>query len=368
MNDELTIKDFWLFIKDSKKIIGLTILSVTLLLLGYSLLNFFTSSRVEEAEPVETEETIPTSYEELEEVPFELMTTSEVVYMQDYLEEKAYKFMFFVKNTNDEPIGNLNMMRAIFRHERVVEQVEEVLGERLFPDPTLSVNILSFADSGLFQLQLGRVNNEASERLAQVYYDLIENGEIEVLNEFEVTLFEDSPIPLTHLVTEEEVDETIVTERNNVLLIRNLVMMSIVGIAAGLLLGIAVAVLLSYLSKYVSHIYIYENKFNDKIVRLNHLSDNEETKGKLNQNILYPKNSKKLVLIDQHSLDGTKTNIGELSSEDILVRNDFSELATDQDIDEVIILSQLHKTRKAWYKNQRVQLSGYAFPVKIIQI
>lgn len=373
MKDELSIKDFWIFLKNNSKVIFFSTIAVTLLALGYVAIVFLNSELSDTGVENEQVDEIDTAsleeYKLLEEVPFDLMTESEVVFMQNYLKDRAYRFMFFLTNENGEPFGNLNMMRAIFRHPDVVSQAEEIIGEELVPDPTLSVNILSYADSGLFELNLGRETDELSEELAHAYYQLLENDEIAVLSDFNVTLFEDVPIPLSQLEEVEEVEESVTVERSRSLLIRNVILFSIIGVFGGLLIGLGISFFKMLTSKNISALFTYENDFTDKIVRLNHLSNANEIVEKANQNIIYPKNQSKLILVDENQQERTLKILDDLiKEENITVLNDISQLNTTKIIDEVIILSELNNSRKDWYNNQRVQLNGYSIPIKIIQL
>lgn len=373
MKDELTLKDLWLFIKNNLKLILLTVVSLLIVMIGFLLFNYFvagdTRSTVDQTAEEMEENPSTEDFDRLTEVPFELLNDREITFMQDYVEENAYRFMFFVETENNEPVGNLNMMRAIFRHQNVVEMIEANLGEQLTPDPRISINVVSYADSGLFELQLGRTTRESSEELADVFYNMLLNNDIAVLNQFDITLFEDAPIPLVEPVRVEEVDDDLVVERDNAALLRNLVLYLVAAVMGGLLLGILIAVVKMYFTKTITPLYNYERNFTDRIVRLNHLSDKEKTSvHKAIKNIIYPKQSMKLILINKNLQDKAKEVINRVQLEpNVKILNDFSEMDQSELIDEIIILSEVNITPKQWYSDQRVQLAGYSIPVKVIQ-
>lgn len=371
MKDELTVKDFYLFIKDNLKLILTTMLLLLALLMVIFAADFFSADSSESTEETsEMSDSNTENYERLAELPFELLTGREVTFLQDYVEETSYKFMFFIDNTNNEPIGNLNMMRAIFRHPNVVERIEERIGEELTPDPTISINLVSYADSGLFELQLGRQTTEESQLLAQSLFEMIENEEIPVLNQFNITLFEDNPIPLTEPIETDEVDETIVVERNNVELVRSAVIYLVIGVVGGLILGAAVALIKMIFTDKITALFNYEKEFTDRIVRFNHMKvDNKELFEKIQQNIIYPKQQKKLVIYDTEQLDNSIDLIDKIRDEEnVEVIKDFSDLDQSKLFDEVILVTEVNTTSKKWYNDQRLQLSGYTLPVKVIQL
>lgn len=373
MKDELTIKDFLLFLKDNLKLIFTSVAIMIVLLFGFLVFNFFSQQGGTPTESLETSEeqidSLDEEFSRLAEVPFELLNTREVTFLQDYVENTAFRFMFFVENESGEPIGNLNMMRAIFRHENIVDQIEDKIGEQLTPNPVISVNVLSFADSGLFQLQLGREDRESSEELAQVMFEMVENNEIPVLNQFNVSIFEETPIPLREIIEPDEYDDTAVADRNTSGLIRDVIIYSVMGIFAGLFVGILAAIIKMYQSKKITALFNYERDFTDKIVRLNHLNDAEEsiyTKAK--QNVIYPTGLKKLLLVDNQPQKKVEEFIKTVNQEnDILIANDFSEINNNYLVEEVIIITEVNKSLKQWYNNQRIQLNGFNIPIKIIQ-
>lgn len=370
MKDELTIKDFLVFLKDNLKLIlgSMGILLAVIILLFT--VNFILPDASEPVEPSsEVSESSTENYERLAEIPFELLTEREVRFLQDYVEATSYKFMFFVENENGEPVGNLNMMRAIFRHQNVIDGIEERLGEELTPDATISINVVSYADSGLFELQLGRKTREESEVLAQELYEMISNNEIPVLNQFNVTPFEDQPIPLTELVEVDEVDETVVVERNNMEIIRNGIIYLVVGLFGGVVIGLIIAIIKMVFSKKISALFNYEKDFTDKIVRFNHIKGSENLEDKIKQNIIYPINQQKLVIFESVPSAKTKKMIDNLDMEkNTTIVNDFSDINQSDTFDEVIIISEVNETSKQWYHNQRLQLNGYELPIKIIQL
>lgn len=374
MKDELTAKDFWLFLKANIKLVLLSALSLLIILWAVLLFNFFFtgSPQTEEQsnEEAEMEEDVTSAdFDLLAEVPFDLLNTREVTFLQDYVEENAYRFMFFVENSSGDPIGNLNMMRAIFRHENVVSSIEDRIGEELTPDPMISINVISYADSGLYELQLGRGTREDSKELAEVMHELLVSEEIPVMSQFNVSMFEEEPIALREFVDENEIDETIVVERDNMELIRNLILYTVIGVIGGLTLGFFIAFIRVYLSPVISSLFNYEKDFTDKIVRLNRLKGSEEERiQKAHQNIAYPERHKKLVLVSERTRPYVEGILNGLSSDtNVTVLSDFTEVTADSEFDEVILLSKVNQTTRQWYNEQRLQLNGYDLPVKIIQ-
>lgn len=374
MKDELTIKDLYLLIKNNIKVLSVSIVATVMLASLYVVISNINSddANQESVEEQQLGSISEETFEELANMPVEYMNDREITSMQEYLEESAYRFMFFVENENGEPIGNLNMMRAIFRHESLVEQVEEIIGEELTPDPVLSVNIVSYADSGLFELQLARDTHEASEELANAYYQIVSEGEISVLNQFEISMFEDAPIPLNDFIEEDEESLETSPERRYREWIRDGILYGLAGLVIGTFIGLSIIALKVLFTRNITELYNYEESFNDRIVRLNHLKQVNEEKiiSQAYKNILYPVGSNKVILI-QKNIESklAQETLGKLQegAQQIVVLNDMSEIESSTKVDEVIILTAVNETFKEWYKDQRLQLKGYDFPVKVIQ-
>lgn len=377
MKDELTVEDFKLFVKDNLKLILTT--SMLMAIAGILLvwMNYRASTPQDSATDVESEMFEGLSrerFEELEELPFDLISDDDVELIQAYQTNTAFGFMIFVTNEAGEPVGNLSMMRALFRHDNVVERASEIIGEPVTPDPILSVNIQSYGDEGLFGLQFGRADRELSEELAQAYYQIVQEEEIFALNQLNVSIYEDSPIPVQSITDEddESSDAPAVTHSPRAL-IRNATIYGIGLFIVGLVVGLITALLKLLLSKKVSSLYDYVREDTDKIVRLSHLRhvSNEDRIAKAVKNLAYPRKERKLVLHEDHFtkdlLTLLQSGVYEISGDidKLIFETDFSHVK--QEIDQVIILTKTNETEKDWYNNQRVQLKGYNYPVKVIQ-
>lgn len=375
MKDELTLKDFWLFFKDNKKIIFLIALLFSLIGIGLVGMDYFAS---ESEEDPATEETFtdlsPEEFAELEDLPFEMISDDDIALIQDYQDHTAYSFMIYVMNESGEPVGNLSMMRALFRHEDVVNQAAQIIGEEITPDPVLAVNIESFGDEGLFELQFGRIDRESSEELAGAYYQILEEGGIFALNDLNVSIYEEAPIPVRPIIDEddEREDAPSVTHSPRAF-IRNAVIVGGGTFVIGIFMGVFISLAKLLISKKVSSLYDYVREDSDKVVRLSHLRHVTSDKKieKAIKNIAFPKANRKLVLHEQEFdkellstlQKGIHESVGNLDQ--ILFEIDFSDV--NEEFDEVIILTKTNETTKDWYNNQRVQLRGYRYPTKIIQ-
>lgn len=377
MKDELTLKDFWLFLKDNSKIILSVAIIFSFIGVLFVGIDYFTAS--ESDEPVEDDDEIfaelsQERFEELQELPFEMISDDDIELIQDYQDQTAYSFMIYVMNDAGEPVGNLSMMRALFRHDEVVEQASQIIGEEVTPDPILSVNIESFGDEGLFALQFGRIDRESSKELAEAYYQILEGGGVFALNELNVTIYEEEPIPVRPVIDEddERLDAPSVTHSPRALVL-NSVVMGGATFVIGFFMGVFISLAKLLISKKVSSLYDYVREDSDKIIRLSHLRhvSSKQSKEKAIKNIAFPKSDTKLVLhedtFDNDILSSLQKGIHESvgNLDQLIFQTDFSDI--DKEVDEVIILTTTNETSKDWYNNQRVQLRGYRYPVKVIQ-
>lgn len=372
MRDELKFKDFYRFLIDNKKTIVSTIV-VTLIMglafAGLSNLGLDDSDTVN-TKPVESSKLISEEkYEEYAEWPIEQFTDPQIKQMQAYLLPKAYKITLYTEHEDYEPITNTTFMREVFRNNDVIDYIEENLDENLTPNVDFAIHIENLGNSGVYELHFQRGSQEKSLELAYTVMDAIDQDVIPVLKNKNVYFVEEEP----ELVQQDYSDsENEITDNFNFSiksLIKDVIIFGLIGIILGTIVGISIALLGLVTSKNVTALFDYAQKDSDKVVRLNHLKqvDQKEYLNKGLININTPTIKSKVVLYDEKTKEAWNDLFARLKP-NVSKYNDFANVSSEiKDIDEVIILSKINETSKAWYNNQRVQLNGYNIPIKIIQ-
>lgn len=371
MKDEIKFRDLLQFLIHNKKIIISTIIVTTLAAISFVIYDHLTveepspnTSSIERANLISEER-----FEEMSEWPLEFFTEPQIRQMQEYLLPHAYKLSIYVEHENHEPVANTTFMREVFRNVKVLEYIESELGEELTPAIEFAVHIENIGNSGIYELHFQRGSLEESLELGYIVMDAIDQGIIPVINNKNIYYIDQEPQVLVRDFTDYEFNGTTggLSLRQ---FARDSIIFSIIGVGAGLILGLLIALLNLAADKRISALFDYAREESDKIVKLTHLYKNERgqmlEEAKININIPY--RQKKIVLYDKATEDDFES-LFTTFSENVAKYTDFTDIpAETESIDEVIILTKLRETNKKWYENQRVQLKGYSVPVKIIQI
>lgn len=371
MKDEIKLKDLLQFLIHNKKIILSTIIITTLAAISFVIYDHLTveepspnTSSIERANLISEER-----YDEMSEWPLELYTEPQIRQMQAYLLPHAYKLSIYVEHENHEPIANTTFMREVFRNDEVLDFIESELDEELTPAIEFAVNIENIANSGIYELHFQRGSLEESLELGYIVMDAIDQGLIPVINNKNIYYIDQEPQVLVRDFTDYELNGA-TSGLSLRQLARDGIIFSIIGVGAGLILGMLIALINLAIDKRISALFDYAREESDKIVKLTHLYKNDDgqmiEQAKININIPY--RQKKIVLYDKDTENHFESLFMTLS-ENVTKYTDFTDLPSETNtIDEVIILTKLRETNKKWYENQRVQLKGYSIPIKVIQL
>lgn len=371
MKDEIKLRDLLQFLIDNIKIIIASITVLTLLAVSYALYDQLTlqasdrsTSSIERANLISDER-----FEEMSEWPLELYTEPQIRQMQAYLAPNAYKLSIYAEHENYEPIANTNFMREVFRNREVLDFIENELGEELTPAIEFAVHIENIANSGIYELHFQRGSLEESLELGFIVMDAIDQGIIPVLDSKTVHYIDQEPELLISDFSDfyDEMDAEGISLRR---MARELVLFAVIGIGAGLILGLFISLLNLVFNKHISPLFDYAREESDMIVKLNHIHGKNEDQLIENgmKNINFPiKDSK--VLLYEKSTENSFENLFSNVTGNVSKYTDFNQIPDNlNSLDEVIILTKVNETKKSWYDNQRVQLKGYSLPVKIIQL
>ncbi|WP_028273540.1 hypothetical protein [Atopococcus tabaci] len=373
MKDELTIRDFYYFLKDNLKIILGSMILLALAIGGYVIYAHMTADTSEEqtASPIEMRSPALSEerFAEMAEWPLEVYSEPQIRAMQEYLLPRAYKLTIYAEHENYEPIANTTFMREVFRNDTVLEYVEAELGEKLTPAIEFSIHIENLADSGVYELHFQRGTREESLELGRIVMNAIEEDVIPVLENKTVYFVEDEPEVLMPDYSDQYSTDADSGTAPAGVIVRDVVLYAAIAAAVGGIVGILLALLINALDKKITPLYDYIRKETDKVVRLNHLRevDREKQIEKGLKNINMPKEEHKVVLYDEVTENEWKDLINKFDK-NVSIYTDFAQIDPKMvNINEVILLSRVNKTTKNWYNNQRIQLNGYDVPVKIIQ-
>lgn len=344
------------FIENLKLIIGVAIVS----LLGFLIYNYvsFQGETVTENEEEETEVT--------HEIP-----------------EHIARFRFYVESSIGEHIGNANLFQIVLLNDDVISQVEletgtsiqqylewqeEIDFSRSVEDPgAIGLTRDGNSETIIFKTRIG--TEEDSLAIAEAYYALLENGELEFFENKEVYMLEQ---PYLDIPEEAELSATYPRnqinrmfsekiEENEVSFVDGaLVGQSLIAVIAGLIFGTIIAYYKSQASKQINYLFNYEVKKDDLFFLVNNKDD-------LAKILLNPVNVNRVVLSEQNNAQASLKQMNVAHSDMTFDDSLLTRLPADQ-YEEVTLLIEEGQTSKEWYYQQREILKNYfSGTIKLIQ-
>lgn len=384
-----TFEDIKIFIKDNFKFIAKVML-ICIIFYGIGIAyTIYSDSKVSNIVDEEQNEVITTD----EESENELKSTEEILALKEKLVKDSVSFDFYLETSTSSAFSSVNLLNQVFTAPSFIQTIEEKAGLSIKIKPEYAINITFNKDNSISTLTVGTGNYENNIAIANSYYTLLENKEIEFLdNKNTYMISKPSRVVSTDLDNNGNKQNSLATldeeainnDSNSTLSIKKLIIGSILVLIGSFLLGICLALIKNMRKKEISETLTFTYNDTDKFInlrKLKKLSSEEKSKSIVNL-ITHPPRSIKL-LIDEEGLDidiinelkdqftiiEDKSFISVNGNEKFLViAKNINEVNPNNNIDEIIILIRKDKTKKEWYQNQRILMENYTANVKIYLI
>lgn len=206
----------------------------------------------------------------------------------------------------------------------------------------------------VFQVKVG--SEEDNMKVANYYFDKIQNNEVDLLKDKKVYVLNTPEIKELSQEDTAFIEETTKTI-SPLLLIVELV----VSLFAGFVLGVLVSILYHVFNKKISYAFNYNIDEKDMFLMERESQDN------LVYDITNPKSEEKII-VAEHSLPSSLLNNVSTKSQKIMTTSNLIEISPKLDIEEIVFVIVENNTTKAWYNTQREYLKKFDSAVKIIQV
>ena len=361
MNDELTIKDLLLFIKQKKKIIISTALIVIIAITAYIFISYPMDDDTTETQ-TENEETTE-EVQEILEIPQEERTKQEKKILEDALYDDYFYFRVYIEREDERTFKNKKLLKEILLNDETIKAVEERVDipEEDYLEDFIHVEIDD--DSDIYTIVLATGQYEFNKELSEAYYDVLTNEDVGVLTNKTLYFFDE---PMEEEKTD-DADDMEIKKENTGPSTSNIIVIFVVSLFFSFLFGILVAVIYSLISKRISIIYNFRLNKNDKFINLTRVSDSSNFTEMLlmsidisdskHQNILYESET-----ITDDLLDTINLSTEKVEKHEELVNTDYKNL------NEVIIVVNIEKTTKYWYEKQHALIKGTNIPLTLVLI
>jgi len=286
--------------------------------------------------------------------------------------ENPAVFEMYIEYESGSVYTNTLLLEQALKSEENIQAAEEATGveisdllaleeEAEYPKTSRDRGALRATRNELSNIWvvIARVGTEEENlRVAEFFYDLVVNDEIEIL-ENKPNYIMSGPRVLTD---EELANPNTIVDMETVVSpfsIRNILSSLIVALAGGFLLTFVFIISLTFLNKKISYAFNYNWNENDLFVLL----EEEQHEKTLERVVRLPESRSRLLLAQEaEGLPGWEEAAHVRVAEDVL------DVDVTTDVEEIILFIQPGITDKKWYNQQRELLKVYRAPVKIIQL
>lgn len=364
------MNNYWIeikrFLHDNKNNIIKISLLFSLLFAGAM---FLLRSDAEESS-IETEEAVQIS-------PEDLLNESQPAY-----------FQLFIQDEDGQSFSNNSIISQYFKLTSVTEQVLndtgidlEEIEENLLEEMIESVELIQVTrndHSNLITASFNLGDQNQNIILANYFYDLIVDGQVEFLNDKTIYVFSEPQI--AQIVDTSEAGDGTADENslsgNQMLqvliaVVRNL----LIGLILGGVFAIGIFLLRNIYGKKLNYSFSYDVEDDTNFVLYDQELDNQN---EVLQFVAVPMNKNKLIVSEEklngfsRQLVSDNQNISFERNENIITRltelQTLSEVDLRMDISEIVLVIQPGVTTRKWYKTQQKYTSIYKLPTKIIQL
>lgn len=374
MNQSITLKEYWNFIKSYKRTIIATIVTIVVLVMGFTIANnYFTDeSKISESKIEEVPDGPVIDEEQAREYltsEFNLLTENQQAELVNYLNQDAYIFRYYLEDEDAEPYTSFRTVKEILTADNLVQEIENKTSVNLLPDAKRAIRLDYDGNNFIQTFLVGMGDEDGNLKLAQEYYKIFEEESLPFFDNKNVYLIDDSPIRFEDIEAEEEIvpnelEAETPSQSTNVIIF-------ILSIVLAVIVGIMISFFQNYLKKEISYLYNYQLLNNEVLIKLNQTKDNSKsTRLNLVNHIVRNSSLDKLVVIGE----GVPTEYHELFKENdntgrvIKTVSDILNLPPNSDVQEIYIFVALNETNKSWY-NQQLELSrNYQSRLTVIEI
>ena len=364
------MNNYWIeikrFLDDNKiNIIKFSILFAIL----FAGIMFLLKSDTEESK-IETEEDVQIS-------PEEFLNESQPAYFQMFIQEQDGRS--FSNNSIISQYFKLSSVKKNVLEDTGIdlEKIEEDLLDEIAESMDL-IQVTRNDHSNLITASFNLGNQRQNVILANYYFDLIIDGELEFLNNKTIHVFSNPQIAklVDASESDERITEDVLVSGNRVLqIIYSLTRNLIIGLILGAVFSSGIFLLINLYSKKINYSFSYDIDDDTDFVLYDWELNNENevlqfvaVPMKRNKLIVSEREldtfSKKLVAdnknISFENSDKHKTLLTELRT--------LSEVDLQMNISEIVLVIQPGVTTRKWYKTQQKYTSIYKFPTKVVQI
>lgn len=370
MEKGISTKDLKLFFKGNVKLISLITLFFVIIGTGFvgykEITNYLsTTENGTEQERQDTE----TEIQGLLNTDPDELTTEEERAVNKYLSEGAYYFKVFIENPDYTSFGRTNLLTEALLNDEVLQLVNNEMENELSINPEYTVHVTQNTDTMLQSFIFTTGNQFDSKVLADAYFSLLTNNQLDILEDRSIYIFEE-PTLLEFEDPKNDELNLASAESSKVDVISSVLFAVIVSAVFGVLFGGIVSVIKDKMKGSIGYLFNYELDFNDTIVDVE--SDNESIDQQLIHLLTPPSNSENIILYEQTTIfKKTAKSIQKNKEKEFNTISFVSDvLDTDPkiDIDEIVLIIEINETSKEWFEEQMNYLSGYRVPKKIIRI
>jgi len=360
MEREISQKDIKLFFFENLKLI--ISIAVIFTLIGIGLASYVQVNRYISLNESVTSSDNRVSEENIQvllgEAPEEL-SNQELQMVDDYLNEDSYYFRVFIEHPDYTSFGRTGLLYEAAINENTIKQVEEELDINFQYNPEHFIHLNYNSNTFLHTFIFKTGNRENSYNLAQKYFSIITNGELEILEDRYVYIFNE-PTLITENTTDNEDLIGNQPEFNKIDVAKSVAVAGIASILIGFLLGFITALLKEKFNNTIGHLFNYPLSYNHSFIEI-------ETKNKegLYQLITSP-TSNKLVVSDQNDLIERLSR--HLKKDFINIENSILDVDYQVTIEEIYLIVLTNQTSKKWFVEQINYSNNYEIPIKTIKL
>lgn len=278
----------------------------------------------------------------------------------------TYQFDFFIENIDGTNFNNPSILKESIILTSTLDEVEEDTGAELSNKAQLEDLVKSSNDelnidssdieyyfdisrdsnSGRYSFLVSQTSPDDSLDAINIFFDLISNQELEVLENKDVTVLS------TPYLIEEDSTIDIAGSDNSYLTIRYILL----SIFASLIIASLVVICKEYFSNTINYYFSYDaDKFEYFSLIDRELINTESISSllKKNKTSLLVKDNEKILSEELQFIDAV---------------DDLDQINNLESIDEIIILVHPFKTRRKWFKKQLSILRWHNICVRVIQL
>lgn len=305
----------------------------------------------------------------------EKLSSSEEELLTDYLNKESYSFRIYVENDDGSVFTDNFLLRQILVADPLVQEIQEETTVEFSLPAEVVVTVFQISGSEMLQIKVGTGNGELNQQVINYYYNYIENGNLSLFNDKSVYIIDETPFSFEDVYGTSEI-----VEHQEMTFLQNLkanieifLIVTILGVLAGIILGLFVAMIKERFSREIPSIYNF-NLYGDRTlvnldaIPLNQVSNVDTL---VVQSILGNRKKNKLVLSEEPLASelikkleqGSSTSNSELQ----IYSKNFEE-ADLNPVEEIVVLIQVFETSKEWFEKQMELVKTTNVPVKIIRL